>query len=77
MHLNSAISDPLPVVSRVPQGSILGPILFLINDLPETLSSSRMLLFADDTKCFKAIYNSLDSHLLQKDLHHLNMWPQQ
>ena len=58
VRLNSAISDPLPVVSGVPQGSILGPILFLIfiNDLPETLSSSHMLLFADDTKCFKAIH---------------------
>ena len=79
VRLNSAISDPLPVVSGVPQGSILGPILFLIfiNDLPETLSSSHMLLFADDTKCFKAIHNRLDSHLLQQDLNHLTMWSQQ
>ena len=79
VRLNNTISDPLPVVSGVPQGSILGPILFLIfvNDLPETLSSSHMLLFADDTKCFKAIHNSLDSHILQQDLHHLTMWSQQ
>ena len=79
VRLNSAISDPLPVVSGVPQGSILGPILFLIfiNDLPEPLSSSHMLLFADDTKCFKAIHNSLDFHLLQQDLNHLTMWSQQ
>ena len=78
MRLNSAISDPLPVVSGVPQGSILGSILFLtfVHDLPETLSFSRILLFADDTKCFKAIRNSFDSHLLQQDLHHL-MWSQQ
>ena len=77
--LNSTISDPLPVVSGVPQGSILGPILFLIfvKDLPETLSSSHMLLFADDTKCFKAIHNSLDSQLLQQNLHHLTRWSQQ
>ena len=53
MRLNNTISDPLPVVSGVPQGRFLGPILFLIfvNDLPETLSSSHMLFFADNNKC--------------------------
>lgn len=49
VRLNSSISDPLPVSSGVPQGSILGPLLFLIyvNDLP--LVVPGISLFADDT----------------------------
>ena len=55
VQLNHCTSDALPVISGVPQGSILGPLLFLIfvNDLPSSISSSEILLFADDTKCLK------------------------
>ena len=48
-------SDPLPVFTEVPQGGIIGPLLFIIhiNDItPEIVIRSNINLFADDTKIF-------------------------
>ena len=68
-------SDPAPVTSRVPQGSVLGPILFLvfINDLPKCVGSSCRL-FADDTIVYKEISSPADSAALQQDLEALQRW---
>lgn len=61
-------SDWIRVVSGVPQGSVLGPLLFLIyiNDLEERIEN-WILKFADDTKIFSKIQNTEDSVRLQKD----------
>ena len=69
-------SSWLPVTSGVPQGSILGPLLFniYINEIPSILSSSSTLLYADDTKCFKRIKSTVDYSLLQNDLNQLLLW---
>ena len=62
-------SDTISVDSGVPQGSVLGPILFLvfINDLPD-LVKSQCRLFADDCLLYNEIQTSNDSLQLQKDL---------
>ena len=63
------------VKSGIPQGSVLGPILFIIyiNDLPNEIKSYSKM-FADDTKIFKALYSIQDSTTLQDDLIKLAEW---
>ena len=66
-----------PVLSGVPQGSILGPILFVlfINDLPQGISEdTHLALYADDTKIWRLIRNEEDIVQLQKDINNLHMW---
>ena len=48
--------------------------LIFINDLPLAVSSSQVLLYADDTKCLKQIYDLEDYKALQQDLHNLALW---
>ena len=64
------------VKSGVPQGSILGPILFLIyvNDLPDVIQNSNLAMFADDSKCFKSVNSAEDSTEIQIDLDNLCDW---
>ena len=59
----------------VPQGSVLGHILFLIyiNNLEDNVSS-KVLKFADDTKVFRKVTNDTDKHSLQDDLDKLVNW---
>ena len=71
----SIYSDWAPVISEVPQGSVIAPILFLIyiNDLPNNLKST-VLLFADDTIIYMTISNGTDATALQQDLDTLAKW---
>lgn len=67
-------SEWLSVTSRVPQGSIFGPALFVlfINDMPGVVSkSSALALFADDAKCFRAINSDMTCFALQAHLNNL------
>ena len=68
-------SPELDVTSGVPQGSILGPILFLlyVNDLPDVVVNSKVASFADDTKLYRRVDSTHDAILLQNDLDKLEM----
>ena len=69
-------SSEANITSGIPQGSVLGPLLFLmfINDLPACVSSSTTRLFADDSILYREITSSADSEKLQKDLDALQDW---
>ena len=73
--LDGQASDPVPVLSGVPQGSVLGPILFLIfiNDLTDNIKSS-VCLFADDCVLYRNIHSLQDCLILQEDLDSLGLW---
>jgi hypothetical protein len=75
--LDGTHSDSAPVISGVPQGSCLGPILFLlfINDLPDGILSN-VRLFADDCVLYRNIYSHQDCIELQNDLMKLGIWEQ-
>ncbi len=65
------------VLSGIPKGSVLGPLLFLlfISDLASIINSnSELFLFADDAKLFRYIVKQSDCIDLQQDLHDLHKW---
>ena len=67
--VNGENSNWEEVTSGIPQGSVLGPLLFVvyINDLPDHVDSEAYL-FAEDTKIFRIITGENDHNILQEDL---------
>ena len=72
---NGALSDITDVISGVPQGSVLGPVLYLlyINDMDGNIKS-YIRLFADDSIIYRKICSKTDHEILQTDLNQLQLW---
>ena len=77
IKVNNVYSNIVYLIGGVPQGSVLGPILFIIyindnvlNQPPHTISK----LYADDLKCYNEIINKTDSTLFADTLDHINEW---
>ena len=73
--VNGVKSDWAPVLSGVPQGTVLGPLLFslYINDISSDIES-EIRLFADDCVCYHEIKDEVDTMKLQRDIDRLGSW---
>ena len=77
MSFGKEISHPCLITSGVPQGSILGPLLFVlfVNDLPIVLERCQILMYADDTVMYFTASNAQEiSSVLTGELAKVNDW---
>ena len=77
--VNGKLSSPHQVISGVPQGSVIGPLLFLvlINDIDKDTAHSMVASFADDTRVTKGLSTQEDACTLQNDLFQIYHWSEQ
>ena len=74
--MGGSASNWAPVLSGVPQGSILGPLLFIIyvKSIFEITLNSKLLLYADDMLLYRVVDNPEDLGLLQQDIDTISDW---
>ena len=76
VRLPWGLSNDHPVISGVPQGTVLGPLLFIIKiaDINRDVVSSKLISFADDTRVYSQIVDTEDCDSLQQDLNSVYKW---
>jgi len=76
VKINKSVSTRRSVTSGVPQGSVLGPLLFIlyINDLPTVVNKSDVAIYADDIKLFLPMRSDEDERCFQDDINSVITW---
>lgn len=76
VHFDGTNSDLLNIHTGIPQGSILGPLLFIIyiNDLPHSCSSFTPIIYADDTTLYTKISKTNTEERINQELEQINIW---
>ena len=74
--VNSCHSQSFNITSSVPQGSILGPLMYIIfaNDIAELFTFAKVKIYADDLTIYAVINNENDGYAFQKELDKLQLW---
>ena len=75
VNVDGVLSEWLKVISGVPQGSVIGPLLFVIfiNDLPDEVKHNLCKLFADDCKLYGVVEHDGED-MIQDDINHMESW---